>query len=178
MQLLTTHRGLWRPGLRPASSGAQAGGWDPSELGHFMKLLNGNFASGNFGALQQEVLLSWVFPCLGNRTWLQGVSMGLDTASPLPSSTVPPQPLHLHLPPAPVARGFQGKSASSKRNGRLRIIKGKKPFLPGQELPMLHSSPRACSLENSVPGTTHGRLNLRMALLLSRMGSIFILFYF
>lgn len=176
MQWLTTHRGLWRPSLHLASHGAQAGGWDPSELGQFMKLLDGNFVLGKLGGLQQEVLLSWVFLSLRNRRWLQGVPMGLGTASPLPHGIVPQQPLHLRLPPAAVARGIQGKTASSKRNSSLRIIKGRQPFLPGQELPILHSSPRACSLENSLPGTTHSGLNLRMVLFLPRMGSIFILF--
>lgn len=127
---------------------------------------------------------SWEF-CLG-KPWSSAVRSPAQLSFPLSgemalghlhgSGHCLPAPTRHHATaaaaamPAPVAGGIQGK-----RNGRLRIIKGRKPFLPGQELPMLHSSPRACSLENSVPGTTHGRLNLRMVLLLPRMGRILFL---
>lgn len=111
MQLLTTHSELWRLRLYLASHGAQAGGWDPAGFGHVMSLLDGNFALANLGALQQEVLLSRVFLCLGKRRWLCSASMGLGTASSSHQALCHSSCLR----PAPVAGGMQGKLASNKR---------------------------------------------------------------
>lgn len=132
MQQLTTHRGLWRPRLHLASHGAQVGGWDPSELGQFMKLLDGNFALGKLGGLRQEVLLSWVFPSLGNRRWLQGAPMGLGTASPLPHGIVPQQPLHLRLPQQWLQEASRAKQLQAKETVAWGLLKGDSLFSQGR----------------------------------------------